>query len=152
MFTRGCTCSFPFYWASLENTIVNRPEYESESCLVMSNSLQPHGWYSPWNYPGQNTRMGRLSLLQEIFPVIQLRSPPLQVDSLPAEPQGKLKNIGLGSVFLLQWIFPTQNWTRVSCMASGFLINWAIRPTITIFFLNIFLRHTSNYLMVMMLF
>jgi len=34
----------------------------------MSDSLQPHGLYSPWNSPGQNTGMGSLSLLQEIFP------------------------------------------------------------------------------------
>ena len=40
----------------------------SESCLVMSNSLQPHGIYSPWNSLGQNTGMGSLSLLQGIFP------------------------------------------------------------------------------------
>ena len=32
----------------------------------------------------------------------------LQVDSLPAEPQGKTKNTGVGSLSLLQWIFPTQ--------------------------------------------
>ena len=32
----------------------------------------------------------------------------LQVDSLPAEPQGKPKNIGVGSLSLLQPIFPTQ--------------------------------------------
>ena len=31
--------------------------------------LQPHGLYSPWNSPGQNTRVGSLSLLQGIFPV-----------------------------------------------------------------------------------
>ena len=30
----------------------------------MSNSLQPHGLYSPWNSPGQNTGVGSLSLLQ----------------------------------------------------------------------------------------
>ena len=36
------------------------------------------------------------------------RSPRLQVDSLPAEPQGKPKNIGVGSLSVLQWIFPTQ--------------------------------------------
>ena len=41
---------------------------ESESCPVMSDSLQPHGLYSPWNSPGQNTGMGNLSLLQGIFP------------------------------------------------------------------------------------
>ena len=34
----------------------------------MSDSLRPHGLYSPWNSPGQNTRVGRLSLLQWIFP------------------------------------------------------------------------------------
>ena len=33
----------------------------------MPNSLQPHGLYSPWNSPGQNTGVGSLSLLQWIF-------------------------------------------------------------------------------------
>ena len=36
-------------------------------------------------------------------------SPPaLQAYSLSAEPQGKAKNTGVGSLSLLQWIFPTQ--------------------------------------------
>ena len=43
-------------------------EVESESCLVMSNSLWPHGLYSPWNSPGQNTGVGSCSILQGIFP------------------------------------------------------------------------------------
>ena len=34
----------------------------------MSDSLQPHGLYNPWNSPGQNTGVGSLSLLQGIFP------------------------------------------------------------------------------------
>ena len=41
---------------------------KSESCSVVSNSLLPHGLYSPWNSPGQNTGVGSLSLLQGIFP------------------------------------------------------------------------------------
>ena len=41
---------------------------QSESCSVMSNSLWPHGLYSPWNSPDQNTGVGNLSLLQGIFP------------------------------------------------------------------------------------
>ena len=41
---------------------------ESESHSVMSDSLQPHGLYSPWNSPGRNTGVGSLSLLQGIFP------------------------------------------------------------------------------------
>ena len=36
------------------------------------------------------------------------RSPTLQADFLPAEPQEKPKNTGVGSLYLLQWIFPTQ--------------------------------------------
>ena len=41
---------------------------ESKSCSVVSDSLQPHGLYSPWNSPGQNTRVGGCSLLQGTFP------------------------------------------------------------------------------------
>ena len=40
----------------------------SESCSVVSDSLQPCGLYSPWNSAGQNTGVGSLSLLQGIFP------------------------------------------------------------------------------------
>ena len=65
-----------------------------------SDSLGPHGLYglySQWNSPGQNTGGGSLSLLQPIFPTqgsdpgIQPRSPALQADSSPAEPQGSPK-------------------------------------------------------------
>ena len=41
-------------------------------------------------------------------PGIKPRSPALQADSLPSEPLGKPKNTGVGSLSLLQWIFPTQ--------------------------------------------
>ena len=34
----------------------------------MFDSLRPHGLYSPWTSLGQNTGVGSLSLLQEIFP------------------------------------------------------------------------------------
>ena len=41
----------------------------------------------------------------------------LQADSLPAEPQGKPKNTGVGSLSLLQRIFLTQesNWGLLHC-------------------------------------
>ena len=42
--------------------------FSSESRLVVSSSLQPHGLYGPWNSPGHNTGGGSRSLLQEIFP------------------------------------------------------------------------------------
>ena len=40
----------------------------SENHSVFSDSLRPNGLYSPWDSPGQNTRVGSLSLLQGIFP------------------------------------------------------------------------------------
>ena len=45
-------------------------------------------------------------------PRIKPRSPTLHVDSLPVELPGKPKNTGVGSLALLQQIFPTQesNW------------------------------------------
>ena len=45
---------------------------ESESCSVMSDSLRPHGLYSPGNFLGQNTGVGSLSLLQGTFPTQRL--------------------------------------------------------------------------------
>jgi len=41
----------------------------------------------------------------------------LQADSLPAEPQGEPQNTGVGSLSLLQGIFPTQesNWSLLHC-------------------------------------
>ena len=41
---------------------------ESESPSVVSDSLRLCGLYIPWNSPGQNTRVGSLSLFQGIFP------------------------------------------------------------------------------------
>ena len=82
------------------------------SCSVVSNSLQPHGLYSPWNSPGQVTGVSSLPLLQGIFPTQGLnpglRSPTLKADSLPAEPQSKPKNPGVDSLSLLEQIFLTE--------------------------------------------
>ena len=41
-------------------------------------------------------------------PGIEPRSAALQTDSSPAEPQGLPKNTGVGSLPLLQQVFPTQ--------------------------------------------
>ena len=62
------------------------------------------------------------------IPGIEPRSPTLQVDSLPAEPQGKSKNTGVGSLSLLHQIFPTQDSNRglLHCRWI-FFTNWTIR-------------------------
>ena len=51
---------------------LSKAQSESESCSAMSNSLLPHGLHSSWDSPGQNTGVGSLSLLQQIFPSQEL--------------------------------------------------------------------------------
>ena len=59
-------------------------------------------------------------------PGIEPRSPTLQADSLPAELQGKPKNTGVGSLSLLQRIFPTQesNWGLLHCRQILYQLNY----------------------------
>ena len=107
-------------------------EGESKSHSVVSNSLQPHGLYSPWESPGQNTGVGSLSLLQGIFPT-QRSSP-----GLPHCRQIVYQLSQKGSPRILQWVaypFPSRfswprNQTRVSCTAGRFFTNWAIREAL----------------------
>ena len=93
------------------------------------------------NSPGQNTVVVSLSLFQGNLPNpgIDSRSPTLQVDSLPAESQGKPKNTGVGSLSLLQWIFPTQElnhgvmhcrqiFYQVSHKGSPRILEWVAYP------------------------
>ena len=109
-------------------------ESESESCSVLSDPSQPHGLYSLWNSPGQNTRMGSLSLLQGHFPT-QGSNP-----SLPHCRQILCQLSHKGSQRILEWVVypfsrgfsPPRNWTRVSCIAGGFFTNWSIREALTI--------------------
>ena len=88
----------------------------------MSDSLWPHGLNSSWNSPGQNTGCGWPfpSPRDLPNPGVEPKSPTLQTDSLPAEPQGKSR--------ILEWVaYPFSrgssqpgNWTGVSCIAGGF--------------------------------
>ena len=73
---------------------------QSESLSVVSDSLPPHGLYSPWDFPGQNTGVGSSSpsllLLRsrgssEPREGIEPRFPTLQGDSLPSGLPGKPK-------------------------------------------------------------
>ena len=57
-------------------------------------------------------------------PRIESRSLALQADSLPAEPQGKPKNTGMGSLSLLQGIFPTSAWSLLELISIK-----SIRPS-----------------------
>ena len=55
-------------WGHATSKWPSKVKSESESHSAVSGSLRPHGLYSPWNSPGQNTGVGSPSLLQGIFP------------------------------------------------------------------------------------
>ena len=88
----------------------------------MSNSLQPPGLYSPWNSPGQNTEVGRLSLLQGIFPTQELDRGLLCCRRILYQLSHK------GRTRILEWVaYPfskgssqPRDRTQVSCVAGGF--------------------------------
>jgi len=104
-------------------------ESESESLSVVSNSLWPHGLYSPWNSPGQNTGVGSLSLLQGIFPIQGLNP------RFPHCGQILYQLCHKGSPRIPEWVAYAFSrgcsWPRnqigVSCIAGGFFTNWATR-------------------------
>ena len=103
-------------------------ERESERCSVVSDSLQPHGLYSPWNSLGQNTGVGSLSLLQGIFPTQGLNP------GLPHCGHILYQLSYKGSPRILEWVaYPfssrsswPRNWTGVSYIAGRFFTSWAI--------------------------
>ena len=77
----------------------------TQSCLTLCDPMEfsrPEYW-SGSSFPSPG---GLLN------PGIEPRSPTLQADSFPAEPPGKSKNTGVGSLSLLQGIFPTQESNR----------------------------------------
>ena len=63
-------------------------------------------------------------------PGIEPRSPTLQADSLPAEPQGEPKNTGVGSLSLLQGLFLTQelNWGLLNCRQILYQLSYQGSP------------------------
>ena len=65
-------------------------------------------------------------------PGIEPRFPTLWADSLPAEPQGKSKNTGVGSLSLLQGIFLTQELNRslLYCRQILYQLNYQKSPQI----------------------
>ena len=110
----------------------------------MSNSLQPHGLYSPWNSLGQNTRVVNLSFLQGIFPTQGSNLGLLHCRQILYQLSHK------GSPRILEWIaYPfsrgssqLRNRTGASCIADGFFTNWA---TFTYFIYVLFI-HINIYI------
>ena len=104
----------------------------SESRSVVPDYLRPHGLYSPWNSLGQNTGVGNLSLLQEIFPTQELNGNLLLCRQILYQlgHQGESKNTGVSSLSLLQWIFLTQesNWGLLNCRRILYQLSYQESP------------------------
>ena len=110
--------SFISLWVQMFNFVLVSTIQQSESavkvkvaqsCPTLWDSVdcRPEYWSGqPFLSPGDLSNSG-----------IEPRSPTLQVDSLPAEPPGKPRNTGAGSLSLLQKIFLTQelNWSLLDC-------------------------------------
>ena len=95
----------------------------------MSDSLRPHGLYSPWNSPGQNTGVDSRSLLQGIFPTQGLNPGLWHCRWILYQLSHQ------GSPRILEWVaspfsrgsFWPRNQTGVSWIAGRFFTNWAIK-------------------------
>ena len=101
----------------------------AQPCLTL---CRPHGLYSPWFSPGENTGVGSLSLLQGIFRT---------QESNPGLPHCRVILYQLshqGSPRTLEWVahhFSSRsscprNRTRVSCIAGRFFTSWAMREAL----------------------
>ena len=105
-----------------------------ESSSVVSDSLRSHGLYSPWNFPGQNTGVGSLSLLQWIFPTQELNWGLLHCRrilyqlSYQGSPRGALEGASRPSPGC--WSFHTSHWSQVggggSQGNSQLSVSWAM--------------------------
>ena len=103
-------------------TIWATREAESEIRSVMSDSLRPHGLYSPCDSPG-------LCLFQGIFPTQGSNPGLLHCRQLPYQLSHRR------NPRILEWVvypfsrrsFQPRNRTRVSWIAGGFFTNWAVR-------------------------
>ena len=107
--------------------------FQKSHCAVLSCSVMSD-FATPWTVAHQaSLSMGQGSSNGLPYPPsadppnlgIEPRSPPLRADSLPSEPPEKPRNIGMGSLYLLQGNFSTPEWTVVSCVAGKFFTSWA---------------------------
>jgi len=100
-------CVYKWKWKSLSHVRLFATPWTIQS-MEFSRPEYQNGYTFP--FPGDLPNPG-----------IEPRSPTLQADSLPAEPQGKTRNTGGGSLSFPNRSSYPRNRTGVSC------IDWAIR-------------------------
>ena len=107
----------------------------------MSNSLGPHGLYSLWNSPGQNTGVVSLSLLQGIFPTQGLNPGLLHCRQIlyqlshKGSPKGKQKQENsrkISTSASLTMLKPLTVWITTNC--GKFLKRWEYPTTLPVSF------------------
>ena len=112
----------PLKWKSLSHVqhFVTPWTVASQAPLSMEFSRPEHWNRKLFPSPGDLPKPG-----------IKSSSPALQVNSLLSEPPGKPKNIGVGSLSLLQEIFPTQelNWGLLHCRWILYQLSYQGSPT-----------------------
>ena len=107
----------------------------TQSCPTFCDPMDcsPPGSSLPWGFSRQEHWSGWPCPSPGDLPNpgIKSRSPALQADSLSAEPQGKPKNTGVGSLSLLQRIFPTQesNWALLHCRQILYQLSYEESPS-----------------------
>ena len=102
---------------------VSRVQLFVTSWTIQSMEFSRPEYSSEWPFPF----LGHLP-----NPGIKPRSPALQADSLPAEPEGKPNSTGVGSLSLLQQIFLTQELNRglLNCRQILYQLNTQGSPAI----------------------
>ena len=107
-------------------------ESESESRSVVSDSLRPHGLYSPWNSPGQNTGVSNLSLLQGVFPTQGSNPGLLHYGWIlyHLSHQGSPRILEWVAYFFSRGSSRPRNQTGVSCIAGRFLLSYEGSPEV----------------------
>ena len=130
-----CYGHWPFgrpAWEKFKPSLGVRKTHLHKISTVQQSSVGPGHWFPGSMTDGPNWRVRFLVVTQASDPVtvsirtanhhvssswIKPSSPALQAGSLPSEPRGKPKNTGVGSLSLLQGIFPTQepNWGLPHC-------------------------------------
>ena len=101
------------------HTVYNLWVKVAQSCPT----LQPHGLYSPWHSPGQNTGVDSLSLLQGIFPTQGLNP------GLPHYRQILYQVSLKGSPRILEWVkVKVKSLSRVRLLATPWTTAYQAPP------------------------
>ena len=90
-------------YTEMKSKLLSRVQLFATTWTIQSIEFSRPEYWSGYPFPSP----GKLP-----NPGIKPRSPALRADSLPAEPQWKPKDTGVGSLSLLQRIFPAQEANR----------------------------------------